>query len=74
MGNLSAKQLSEHGESLGLAIRHENVRKVIRMRLENNVDIMQNRQQGSPIYNYRITKQGIDYFTEKYLNDLFIIK
>ena len=71
LGNLSAKQLSEHGERLGLAIRHENVRKVIRMRLENYVDIMQNRQQGSPIYNYKITEDGIAYFREKYLKTLF---
>ena len=74
LGNLSAKQLSEHGVSLGLAIRHENVRKVIRMRLENYVNILQNRQQGSPIYNYKITEAGIKHFRDKYLNELFIIR
>ena len=67
LGNLSAKKLSEHGEKLGLAIRHENVRKVIRMRLQNNVEILQNRRQGTSIYNYRITDKGIEYFSTKYL-------
>ena len=67
MGNLSAKQLSEHGAKLGLEIRHENIRKVIRMRLENYVDIHQDRRHGHTLYNYKITDKGANYFNEKYL-------
>ncbi len=67
MGNLSAKQLSDHGSKLGLEIRHENIRKVIRMRLENYVDIHQDRRQGHTLYNYKITQKGAAFFHDKYL-------
>lgn len=67
MGSLSAKQLSDHGAKLGLEIRHENIRKVIRMRLENYVDIHQDRRQGHTLYHYKITPKGVNYFSNKYL-------
>jgi hypothetical protein len=67
LGDLSAKQLSEHGEKLGLAIRHENVRKIIRMRLENYVDTLQDSADGTSIYHYHITPAGEQYFKDKYL-------
>ena len=64
---LSAKALSDHGIKLGLVIRHENVRKVIRMQLSGYVESVQNRIEGSSIYHYRITPKGVAQFEEKYL-------
>ena len=67
LGDLSAKALSDHGIQLGLVIRHENVRKVIRMQLSGYVESVQNRTDGGSIYHYRITPKGATQFEEKYL-------
>lgn len=65
--NLSAKSVSDHGVKLGLVIRHENVRKVIRMQLGGYVESVQDRKAGSSIYHYRITPKGEQHFQEKFL-------
>lgn len=65
--DLSAKSVSDHGVKLGLVIRHENVRKVIRMQLGGYVESVQNRKAGTSIYHYRITPKGAQHFEEKYL-------
>lgn len=66
-GPLTAKEVSDHGEKLGIAIRHENVRKVIRMRLDKQVEIRSEQVGNRSIYKYRISPAGIDFFTEKYM-------
>jgi hypothetical protein len=65
--NLSAKAVSEHGERLGIAIRHENVRKVIRMRLGPFVDVHTEKTGSATVYRYRISDEGESYFVSKYL-------
>ncbi|MFO8070374.1 MAG: hypothetical protein R6V85_00750 [Polyangia bacterium] len=67
LGPLSAKEISAHGERIGLIIRQENVRKVIRMRLENQV-VVHTRPAGTgTIYEYEIAEKGIAHFRSKYL-------
>jgi hypothetical protein len=67
LGDLSAKEISEHGLKLGVRIRHENVRKIIKMRLESYVCTVQEQNNGKSISHYRITAPGEWYFRDKYL-------
>ncbi len=67
LGTLSAKAVSEHGAKLGLAIRHENVRKVIRMRLDKQVETRTEQVGSGSIYRYQISPAGTTYFESKYL-------
>jgi hypothetical protein len=67
LGDLSAKEISEHGLQLGVLIRHENVRKIIKMRLENYVYTVHDQNNGKSVYHYRITAPGEWYFKDKYL-------
>ncbi|MDD5306407.1 MAG: hypothetical protein PHU25_03720 [Deltaproteobacteria bacterium] len=67
MDNLSAKAVSEHGERLGVAIRHENVRKVIRTRLGAFVDVHTEKTGSATVYRYRISTEGESHFVSKYL-------
>jgi hypothetical protein len=67
LGPLSAKAISQHGKRLGLAIRHENVRKVIRMRLEKYIRIHTEGVGSGTIYRYEIDRPGTDYFESTYL-------
>ena len=64
---LSAKAVSDHGVQIGLAIRHENVRKVIRMRLEKYVDYHNEGAGSATIYRYALNAAGRDHFDETYL-------
>jgi len=66
-GPMSAKAISLHGKRLGLAIRHENVRKVIRMRLEKYIRIHTEGVGSGTIYRYEIDQPGVDYFEATYL-------
>jgi hypothetical protein len=68
LGELSAMDVADHGNKIGLVIRHENIRKVIRMQLTGYVDPIQNRKKGISIQQYRITPKGITYFEQKYLH------
>lgn len=68
LGALSAKEISTYGEKLGLSIRHENVRKVIRMRLKKHVIIRREPKGNSTIFHYRLSSTGNEYFVSKYLN------
>lgn len=70
VGPLSAKEISEHGMKLGLSIRHENVRKVIRMRLEKQVSIITRQSSSGSIYHYGISEYGNSYFRSKYLENV----
>ena len=51
---------------MGLSIRHENVRKVIRMRLDKYVDVHAEGVGSGTVYRYRISSDGITYFTTNY--------
>jgi hypothetical protein len=66
---LSAKAVSDHGVQIGLAIRHENVRKVIRMRLEKYVDYHNEGAGSATIYRYALNAVGREYFDETYLRE-----
>jgi len=66
---LSAKAVSDHGVQIGLAIRHENVRKVIRMRLEKYVDYHNEGAGTATIYRYALNAAGRDYFDATYLRE-----
>jgi hypothetical protein len=66
MGPLSAKAISQHGEKIGLKIRHENVRKVIRMRLEKYIEVHTEGVGNGTIYRYEIDAPGIEYFEATY--------
>jgi len=66
---LSAKAVSDHGVQIGLAIRHENVRKVIRMRLEKYVDYHNEGAGSATIYRYAMNPVGRDYFEATYLRE-----
>jgi len=66
---LSAKAVSDHGVQIGLAIRHENVRKVIRMRLEKHVDYHNEGAGSGTIYRYALNAVGRDHFDEMYLRE-----
>ncbi|MCP4604925.1 MAG: hypothetical protein GY847_31120 [Proteobacteria bacterium] len=68
LGSLSAKAVSEHGKKLGLSIRHENVRKVIRMRLDKQVEIRTEQIGSGSVYRYQISPAGSDYFASKYFH------
>jgi hypothetical protein len=67
MGKLTAKSVSDHGEKLGVSIRHENVRKVIRMRLDKHVEIHTEQVGNGNIYKYKLSPLGTDYFENRYL-------
>ena len=67
--SLSAKEVSAHGrDALGLQILHENVRKVIRMKLEPWVTVQTEGKGNSSIYRYVISDEGIRYFEKHYLS------
>ena len=68
IGALSAKAISKRGdEVLKLQIRHENVRKVIRMRLENYVKVHAQGVGNGTVYNYELAEAGAEYFVSTYL-------
>ncbi len=66
MPPMSAKSVSQHGENLGLSIRHENVRKVIRMRLEKHIKVHAEGVGSGTIYRYELAPVGKEYFTSTY--------
>ena len=66
MGPLSAKAISQHGEKIALKIRHENVRKVIRMRLEKYIKVHTEGVGNGTIYRYELDSRGIKYFETTY--------
>jgi len=66
---LSAKGVADHGEKMGLAIRHENVRKVIRMRLEKYVDYHNEGAGSGTIYRYALNAAGREHFAATHLRE-----
>lgn len=69
MEPMSAKAISQHGVTLGLQIRHENVRKVIRLRLDKKVEVHTEQAGSGTIYRYRISPTGSEYFVATYLSE-----
>lgn len=68
LGPLSAKAIAAHGEKIGISIRHENVRKVIRMRLDKHVEVHTEEAGTGSIYRYQISQAGLEYFETTYFN------
>jgi len=66
MGPMSAKAISQHGEKIGLKIRHENVRKVIRMRLEKFIKVHTEGVGNGTIYRYELDTPGVQHFESTY--------
>lgn len=66
MGPMSAKAISQHGEKIDLKIRHENVRKVIRMRLEKYIKVHTEGVGNGTIYRYELDAPGVKYFENTY--------
>ena len=68
MPPMSAKAVSNHGVKMGLSIRHENVRKVIRMRLEKYIKVHAEGVGSGTIYRYELDDSGAEYFTTTYFD------
>ncbi len=66
MEPMSAKAVSRHGEQIGLSIRHENVRKVIRMKLDQFVNVQTEGVGRGTVYRYQISSAGEEHFTNEY--------
>ncbi len=66
-GPLSAKGISQHGVRMGIPIRHENVRKVIRSRLEKHVAIHTEVVGNGTVYRYEINPDGKLHFERTFL-------
>lgn len=64
---MNANDLSSHGDRLGLVIRHENIRKVIRLRLGDYVDTQRFMEDGNNMYCYTLSDAGKTYFEDTYL-------
>lgn len=64
---MSAKGISQHGTKLGIKIRHENVRKVIRSKLEKFVTVHTEVVGSGAVYRYEINSAGRQHFEETYL-------
>jgi hypothetical protein len=64
---LTAQEISAHGEKLGLSIRHENVRKVIRMRLKKYVVTSRETKGNSTVFHFRLSAAGKEFFVSQYL-------
>jgi len=66
MAPLSAMEVSKHGKKLGLDIRHENVRKVIKLHLNKHVTVNPKGVANRTIYHYEINQAGISHFKTTY--------
>lgn len=67
MLGMNAHDLSAHGDRIGLVIRHENIRKVIRLRLSDYVETIRFSEDGTSLYRYELTKAGVQYFAKTFL-------
>jgi hypothetical protein len=69
LGPLSAKGISQHGGRIGIPIRHENVRKVIRSRLERHVTIHTEVIGTGTVYRYEMNAAGKAEFEDAFLGE-----
>jgi hypothetical protein len=68
-GPLSVKAIQKHGQSIGITIRHENIRKVIRMKLDAYVTVHTEGVGSGSVYRHELSDKGKIYFEQTYLND-----
>ncbi len=66
-GPLTAKKASALGAELGLTIRHENIRKVIRTRLDDKIETSTVEGSQPPTFQYEILDEGVEFFEQEYL-------
>ena len=66
-GPLTAKKASTLGGELGLTIRHENIRKVIRTRLDDKIESSTVEGSQPPTFQYEILDVGAQFFEQEYL-------
>ncbi|MCU0663645.1 MAG: hypothetical protein MUC50_15120 [Myxococcota bacterium] len=64
---MNAIDLSSHGERIGLTIRHENIRKVVRIRLSEYVKTIRFSEDGTNMYRYEMSRAGKAYFEDHFL-------
>ncbi|HUT76351.1 MAG TPA: hypothetical protein VM285_01615 [Polyangia bacterium] len=67
LGPMSAKGISQHGLRIGIPIRHENVRKVIRSRLEKRISVHTEVVGNGTVYRYEINPDGKFHFEHTFL-------
>ena len=67
MGPITAKDAAVLGDDIGLSIRHENIRKVIRTRLEESIETTTVPDSQPPTYQYEMTDDGASFFVDEYL-------
>jgi hypothetical protein len=67
LGPMSAKGISQHGVRIGIPIRHENVRKVIRSRLEKHIAVHTEVVGNGTVYRYEINSDGRSHFEHTFL-------
>ena len=69
-GPITAKQASTIGDEIGLKIRHENVRKVVRTRLTEKIETTTVPESQPPTFQYQITAEGQQSFVNDYLENV----
>lgn len=67
MGPMTAKAATQVGSEINLNIRHENIRKVIRTRLEEKIDTTTVPESQPPTFQYELSTAGLEYFESEYL-------
>lgn len=67
---LTAKKAAKLGIEVGLTIRHENIRKVVRTRLNEKIETTTVPDSQPPTFQYEITSQGKTFFEKEYLSNV----
>jgi hypothetical protein len=67
MGPITAKVAASLGRDLGLDIRHENVRKVVRSKLEGKIEQSAVPDSQPTTFAYELNDAGEEYFVERFL-------
>jgi hypothetical protein len=65
---LTAKKASKLGSDIGLTIRHENIRKVVRTRLTDKIETSTVPDSQPPTFQYKMTNAGKTFFEKEYLS------
>ena len=66
---LTAKKAAKLGSDLGLVIRHENIRKVVRTRLTEKIETSTVPDSQPPTFQYAINEAGVEFFESEYLSN-----
>lgn len=67
---LTAKKASKLGSEIGVTIRHENIRKVIRTRLTEKIETTTVPDSQPPTFQYEMTSIGKTFFEKEYLSNV----